>query len=261
MHSDPTRPNYRSVNRQGWDTLASTGEPNLTREDFAAARERLDASGWLPWNEICTVLCLAAGGGVQAPLFASAGFDVTVVDISPAQLRHDGDLARAHGLNIECVEADMLDLRLLYARNFNLVYQPVSSCYIPDVAALYREVAQVVRPGGLYLVEHWLSTHIQLDDDRWDGSAYRVGRPLIPGEPVAWHSSVPIGGDIATCWHFRHPLGRLLGGLCEAGFVIERACEPVTGSLASPAGSDDHLAAYLHPFLHLLARRTVDHDD
>ncbi len=54
-----------------------------TREEMANALKVIDASGWLPggirgWK----VLCLAAGGGRHGPLYAAAGAQVTVVDLS-----------------------------------------------------------------------------------------------------------------------------------------------------------------------------------
>jgi len=111
------------------------------------------------------VLCLACGGGQQAALFASLGYRVTLADISPDQLQIDRAVAEEYGLKIELVEADMLDLSRLHGRQFDLVYQAVSACYVPDVQRLYREVARVIKPGGWYRVEHWNPVQLQLPDD------------------------------------------------------------------------------------------------
>jgi hypothetical protein len=147
----------------------------------------------------------------------------------------------------------MLDLARLHGRGFDLVYQPVSACYIPDVRPLYREVARVVRPGGFYRVEHWTLLHVQLADDvPWDGQAYRVARPQRPGRPLPWRH----GDDgQATCWHYIHPLDDLIGGLCAAGFVVLGFAETRPGDLSAEPGSHAHLAAYLPPFFALFARR------
>ena len=32
--------------------------------------------------------------------------------------------------------------------------QPVSTCYVPDVRPLYREVARVLAAGGVYVSQH-----------------------------------------------------------------------------------------------------------
>jgi hypothetical protein len=50
----------------------------------------LDGRGWLPASaKGLDVLCLASGGGWQSILYACAGSNVTVVDLSPAMLRLD----------------------------------------------------------------------------------------------------------------------------------------------------------------------------
>lgn len=107
---------YRSVNRAGWDQLTVRGSHSSRAygpEQFAHARQLLDPAGWFPWRSLRTVLCLAGGGGQQGPLFASLGYEVTVVDLSPEQLEQDRATARRHGLTLDCVEADMQDLSAL----------------------------------------------------------------------------------------------------------------------------------------------------
>src|SRR5215471_10532231 len=151
----------------------------------------------------------------------------------------------------------MLDLSRLHGRQCDLVYQAVSACYVPDVQRLYREVARVIKPGGWYRVEHWNPVHLQLpDDDRWDGAGYRVTRPQWPRHPIPytnWDENTNRPG--ATCWHFFHSLGELLGAVCEEGFVIERFGESDHADIAAEPGSYLHLAAYLPSFFLILARR------
>lgn len=254
---DTTDPGgYRAVNRECWDLLSLADDPALDEEDFESARATLDPYDWIPWDDVRTVLCLAGAGGEQGPLFAALGLDVTVADLSPGQLARDREVAEEHGLSLECLEADMADLSALYGRDFDLVYQSISSVYVPDVVAVYREVAKVLADSGLYLVEHWTATQAQLADDPWDGTAYRVARPLVKGEPIPWYAETATVGDrVPTCWHYLHPLDELVGGLCDAGFVIEGARESEAGDLQAEPGSEEHLNAFLPPFLALKARK------
>jgi SAM-dependent methyltransferase len=202
---------------------------------------------------------VASGGGEQAPLFAALGLEVTVVDMSSGQLERDRQVASETGLTVECVEADMLDLSPLRGRLFDLVYQPVSACYVPDVHRAYQEIAKVTRPGGHYRVEHWSPTHLQVAADRaWDGTAYRIDRPASSREPIVWRSGDTGFGQPATCLHYSHTLGALVGGLCDAGFDIVGLNEPDGGDLAAEPGSEAHLAAYFPPFIEILARRRPD---
>ena len=250
---------YRRVNRTGWNALSRAGcDSSLPYgpAEFRAARQFLDGDGWLPWRRLRRVLCLAAGGGQQAPLFAWLGYQVTSVDLSEEQLRRDREVARRNGLSIDCIQADMLDLRRLGERRFDLVYQPVSACYVPDVRRLYRQVHRVLRPGGLYRVEHWNPVHMQLaSPSDWE-HGYRLVHPQSSTIGRPWSAPDLMASDQpATCLHYVHPLRELLGGLCDAGFVVCRYCERPNGDPAAPSGSPEHAAAYVPTFFRLLARR------
>lgn len=251
---------YVQINRDAWAYLARHGcdasQPYGSYQ-FSFAYQLLDPEGWIPWSSIKTVLCLAGGGGQQGPLFAALGLRVTVVDLSPDQLNLDRLGAEQLGLSIECVEADMLDLSYFQDRQFDLIYQPVSACYVPDVRRVYHEVARLLAAGGYYWVQHWNPVQIQLSSDQsWDGSAYRIAHPQQPNQPVVWKSRKGHQSDPGTtCWHFIHPLSHLIGGLCDAGFIILRFTEGAAGDLRSPPGSDAHLAAYIPPFYTLFSQK------
>lgn len=248
---------YRSVNSQGWDVLSLLDNP--APFDPAAARERLDTSSWIPWDQIHSVLCVAGGGGEQAPLFAALGYEVTVVDLSTGQLERDRQVARELGLSVECIQADMLDLSPLSSRQFDLVYQPVSACYVPDVRRLYREIAGATRPEGHYAVEHWSPIHLRVAEDAgWDGTAYRIDRPASTDEALVWRSAETWSGEVATCLHYCHTLDALVGGLCDAGFDIVGLREPDVGDPTAEPSTDAHVAAYFPPFIRILARRRGD---
>lgn len=248
---------YQIVNSSGWDMLSLLDDPEPA--DAAVAQAELDPFGWIPWEEIKSVLCVAGGGGVQGPQFASLGYDVTVVDLSDGQLERDRQIAREMGLTIECVQADMLDLSPLGGRQFDLVYQPISTCYVPDVLRLYREVAGATKPGGHYVVQHWSPSHLQVaSDNAWDGTAYRVDRTASSSEPLLWHSEETWSGDRASCLHYTHSFDSLVGGLCDAGFDIVGFREPDSSDPDAEPGSYGHLAAYFPTFIWTLARRRTD---
>lgn len=58
----------------------------------------------------CKVLCLASGGGQQAPIVAALGADVTLLDASAKQLAQDQFVAQRDNLTIRLVDGDMADL-------------------------------------------------------------------------------------------------------------------------------------------------------
>jgi SAM-dependent methyltransferase len=247
---------YARINRRGWNCLARRGCDSSQIAGAAAlqnAQQVLDPNGWLPWDRLRRVLCLAGGGGQQGPLFASLGYEVTVADISPAQLDLDRRAADRYGLAIETVLCDAMDPAPLRGRSFDLVYQPVSTLYLPDVRLCYRRVATLLEPGGLYWSEHWNPVEMQLDDTlAWDGTAYRLARPQGSGPLPAPAGSTP---ENAVCWHYIHRLDDLLGGLCAAGFAIVGYAERPGADLDAPPGTRPHLGAYAPGFFAVLARK------
>lgn len=247
---------HTDVNRRGWDHLAHNGcDSSQIVDDAALARacQLLDREGWLPWERIRTVLCLAGGGGQQSAMFAALGYEVTVADNSPAQLALDREAASRYGLVVETVRCDAQDCTPLRGRRFDLVYQPVSTLYLPDVRRCYRQVAALLPPGGLYWSEHWNPVEMQLDEGRpWDGGAYRLARPQGVGPLPAPAGSTP---ENAVCWHYIHPLHDLLGGLCAAGFAITRYAERPGADVTAPPATRPHLGAFVPGFFAVLARK------
>src|SRR6478609_10789188 len=119
-----------SHNRRAWDDLAAKGQRftrAATDDDFANPLATVDQVGWLGGDiRGRRVLCLAAGGGKHGPLYAAAGAIVTVVDISPAQLELDREVAAERRLELKTVEASMDDLAMFTVAEFDIIIQPVS---------------------------------------------------------------------------------------------------------------------------------------
>jgi 2-polyprenyl-3-methyl-5-hydroxy-6-metoxy-1,4-benzoquinol methylase len=93
------------------------------------------------------VLCLASGGGQQAPVLAAAGASVTVLDNSPRQLSRDEEVAARDGLAIRTVLGDMRDLSVFPGASFDLAFNPVSLHGCPKSSARPVEPAMYL-PGG-----------------------------------------------------------------------------------------------------------------
>jgi SAM-dependent methyltransferase len=150
-----------SFNREAWDKQASSGcvwSQPVTSEQVDAAR-RGDwhivltpiihvPRSWFPEDlRGADVLCLASGGGQQGPIMAAAGANVTVFDNSPVQLSRDRLVAERDGLNIRTVQGDMIDLSVFPEGSFDLIINPVSVCFIPDVKPVWRECARGAAQG------------------------------------------------------------------------------------------------------------------
>jgi SAM-dependent methyltransferase len=245
-------------NRQAWDERARRGDSHteFAREkDFIDPLAAVDDCGWLGGNvRDKRVLCLAAGGGKHSVLFAAAGAVVTVVDLSPAMLELDRRLAAQRGLTVRAVETSMDNLSMLAAASFDAVIQPVSTCYVPDVLAVYREVARVTAPGGLYISQHKQPACLQAELQP-SAQGYRLSEP--------YYRKGPLPPALSDCPHreagtveFLHRWEELIGGLCRAGFVLEDLIEPRHGDPFAEPGSFKHRSGFVPPFVTLKARRT-----
>src|SRR5436190_12609383 len=156
-----------SHNRRAWDDMAAKGQ-RFTRpaadDDFVNPLKTVDQPGWLGGDiRGKRLLCLAAGGGKHGPLYAAAGAIVTVVDLSPAQLELDRQVAAERRLELKTVEASMDNLSMFAVGDFDIVIQPVSTCYVPEIGAVYREIARITCVGGLYVSQHKSPTSLQAD--------------------------------------------------------------------------------------------------
>ena len=239
-------------NAQAWDKLARQRAP-LARPavdaDFNEPLKTVDPLGWLgPSIAGRQVLCLAAGGGRQGALYAAAGARVTVVDISSEMLALDREVAAERSLEVRTVQASMDNLSMLATDEFDIVIHPVSTCYVPDVAPVFREVARVTRPGGLYISQHKSPVSLQVvGEDLQLGEPYYRSGPLPPAEP----SRVRESGTL----EFLHRWEELVGGICRAGFLIEDLVEPLHADAQAEPGTFGHHSRYVAPYMRIKARR------
>lgn len=224
-----------------------------TDEDCRQPLATLDGRGWLPPSvHGLDVLCLAAGGGWQSILYAVAGARVTVVDLSAEMLRQDLDEARKRGVTVQVIEGSMHDLSMLPDASFDIVHQPVSTCYVPDITAVYREIARVLRDGGLYISQHKQPTCLQIVE-RDASNRYIVGVKYYHQGPL------PPVGDTSYrepgAVEFLHRWEDLVGGMCRAGLVLEDLREPCRADEAALPGEFGHRGQFIPPYVRMKARR------
>ncbi|WP_437224879.1 class I SAM-dependent methyltransferase [Planctomicrobium sp. SH661] len=247
---------HLEANRRAWDELAraqSQFANVATDEECAQPLLTLDRRGWLPGSvKGMEVLCLAAGGGWQSILYAMAGARVTVVDLSEEMLKRDEHEAQRRNLDIKIVRAPMEDLSIFAADSFDIVHQPVSTCYVPRIREVYQGIAHVLRDQGLYISQHKQPGSLQvIERDRQD--RYVIGIPYYYGDPL------PAVPDTAYrepgAVEYLHRWEQLVGELCRSGFVIEDVVEPRRGDPAARPGHYKHRGMFVAPYVRIKARR------
>jgi SAM-dependent methyltransferase len=236
----------RQQNRTIWDQKVASGD----KWTVPVGSDVIDAARAGEWSVLLTpikpvprtwfgdlrgkqVLCLASGGGQQGPVLAAAGASVTVFDNSPAQLDQDRSVAERDGLALRLEEGDMADLSRFDAQSFDLIFHPVSNCFVPDVHPVWSECARVMRPGASLLAGFCNPVIFCFDPDMEDRGILRV-RYAVPysdfealprhfkrwmeaGEPISFGHRLEdqIGGQLAV-------------GLTVTGFYEDYGDEPVS---------------------------------
>lgn len=221
-------------NQVAWDAQVDLGNRwtvPVSGQDMTAARcgdweifltpTKAVPRAWLSGVERCRVLCLASGGGQQAPILAAAGATVTVLDNSPKQLERDAELARAHGLAIETVRGNMADLSAFRDSNFEIIVHPVSNCFVPDVRPVWEEAFRVLCPGGRLLAGFGNPIVYVFDQDLEAAGRLEV-RHRLPYSDIDSLTPKAIFKlrEAGTPLEFSHTLEELIGGQLAAGFAI-----------------------------------------
>lgn len=224
----------RQYNRSAWSSEVSKQNKwtlPVSTDEIARARrgqwsivltplEPVPAS-WFPELEGCRVLGLASAGGQQAPILAAAGADVVVYDNCPDQLAQDRKVAERDGLQIECVEGDMADLGVFGDASFDLIFHPVSNCFVQDVRPVWREAFRVLRPGGVMLAG-FCNPVTYVFDDEASQKGELVARHKLPYSDLTSIDDAERQRyiDANEPLAFGHTLGDQIGGQLDAGFLL-----------------------------------------
>ncbi|MCC9605084.1 class I SAM-dependent methyltransferase [Blastopirellula sp. JC732] len=169
------------------------------------------------------VLCLASGGGQQAPTLAAAGADVVSFDLSDEQLALDRQVAEREGLAIRIEQGDMADLSRFADASFDLIFNPCSTVFIPDVLPVWRECARVLRPGGR-LMTGFMNPSYFLFDHEEDGTTdsllvrHRLPYDELENDDLSETRRRQLADGEAL--EFSHSLQTQIGGQLAAGLVL-----------------------------------------
>ena len=130
------------------------------------------------------------------PVFAALRADCAVLDYSDKQIASERMVAAREGYAIQIVQADMTRPLPFEDGCFDLIFHPVSNCYIREVLPVWRECYRVLKPGGVLL--SGLDTGVNFIVD--EAEERIVNR--LPFDPVADPEQMP-GCSSPTPWRIR----------------------------------------------------------
>ena len=169
------------------------------------------------------ILGLASGGGQQIPIFSALGANCTVLDYSPLQLESERLVAEREGYDIRIIHGDMTKPLPFADEEFDLIFHPVSNCYVEDVRSIWKECFRVLKPGGYLLsgTDHYVNYIVDAEEKQIINE--------LPFNPLRNPEQMKqLEADDAGV-QFSHSLEEQIGGQLEAGFMLLALYEDTNG--------------------------------
>ncbi|MBR5094724.1 MAG: class I SAM-dependent methyltransferase [Oscillospiraceae bacterium] len=200
---------FEKAKRGAWDVLLTPTRPV--------------PHAWLGDLRGKRVLGLACGGGQQMPIFAALGAVCTVLDYSPRQLQSDALVARREGYDIRIVRGDMSKPLPFPDASFDLIFHPVSNCYVREVEPIWRECFRILVPGGILLAgtDHYVNYIVDPDEERVVNA--------LPFDPILKPELMELLRADDAGVQFSHTLEEQIGGQLKAGFQLLELYEDTNG--------------------------------
>ncbi|MBQ6492588.1 MAG: class I SAM-dependent methyltransferase [Erysipelotrichaceae bacterium] len=171
------------------------------------------------------VLGLASGGAQQMPIFCALKGDCTVLDYSDLQLESERKMAEQEGYDIKIVKADMSKTLPFADESFDLIFHPVSNCYIEEVKPLWKECFRILKHGGVLLAGFDNGINYLFDDEK-----EMTVVNSMPFNPLKNEEQMKQLERDDSGVQFSHSLEEQIGGQLEAGFVIKELYEDYNGT-------------------------------
>ena len=219
--------NYQDINaatidqwiEEGWEWGIPIShedyEKALTGEwDMLLTPTKFVPHAWFGELKGKRVLGLASGGGQQMPIFAALGAECTVLDYSEKQLQSERVVSQREGYSIEIIRADMTKPLPFADETFDLVFHPVSNCYVKEVKPIFKECARILKHGGILLAGLDNGVNYLVDDDE----AMIVN--TMPFDPLQNEAQRRQLEESDCGMQFSHTVDEQIGGQLEAGLIL-----------------------------------------
>lgn len=232
MNRDYTQINAETIDgwvKNGWEWGKPIDHDTWVKAAQGDWKVYLTPTKSVPGDWFCEmkgarVLGLASGGGQQMPIFTAAGAKCTVLDYSEEQLRMEKLVADREGYTIDLIRADMTKPLPFEAESFDLIFHPVSNCYVEDVLPIWRECFRVLKKGGILLAGLDNGFNYLFGEEEETTIRYRL--PYNPLKDEALYEE-----SVKNNWgiQFSHTIEEQIGGQLAAGFVLKDVYQDTNG--------------------------------
>ena len=169
------------------------------------------------------LLGLASGGGQQIPIFSALGAECTVLDYSDRQLKSEEEVSKREGYQVEIIKADMTKPLPFDDESFDIIFHPVSNCYVEKVEPIFKECYRILKKGGILLCG--LDTGINYIVDTREEKIINS----LPFNPLINENNRKQLKEEDAGIQFSHSLTEQIGGQLKAGFILTDIEEDTNG--------------------------------
>ena len=162
--------------------------------------------------------------GQQGPVFAALGADITVLDMTPAQLEKGHAVAKRESIRINLVQADMTEKLPFEDGFFDRIFHPVANVYVEHMSGIWKECFRVLKRGGRLL--SGLDNGINFIVDKENGS--HIAHPL-PHNPLKDLQMLEKELKDKEGVQFRHGVDENIHAQIDAGFILKGIYEDTNG--------------------------------
>lgn len=169
------------------------------------------------------ILGLASGGGQQIPIFTALGAHCTVLDYSKEQCNSEKLVAKREGYEVKILQEDMTKRLPFEDETFDIIFHPVSNCYIEKVEPVFQECYRVLKKGGLFLGGYDIGINYVFDIDE---KYIKYSLPFNPLKNKEHYESVLKNNDGIQ---FSHTIEEQINGQLQAGFRLLNLYDDTNG--------------------------------
>ena len=225
---------YQKINAETWDTWSEEGCEWTIPVSHQEYQKALNGEWgvyltpcitvpkeWFPPLKDAQVLGLASGGGQQIPIFSALGAHCTVLDYSDKQLAAEKMVADREGYSVTILKGDMTDPLPFPDESFDLIFHPVSNCYVEKVEPIWKECYRVLKKGGVLLAGMDNGINFLFGDEHPLTVVYPLPFNPLKMEAAEVQKMVENKEGI----QFSHTLEEQIGGQLRAGFCLTHLLE------------------------------------